>query len=97
VLDIGCNDGYMALRCKQLGADVTAVDGVYREGLKYVRRHLQPRFRFYAIDLMSSSFRELGRFDVILYLGGDKHCGRITLRARYRGQPTPFVFAGEQL
>jgi len=81
VLDIGCNDGYMALRCEQLGADVTAVDGVYQEGLKYVRRHLQPRFRFYAIDLMSSSFRELGRFDVILYLGGDKQRGRITLRA----------------
>jgi tRNA (mo5U34)-methyltransferase len=180
VLDIGCNDGYMALRCEQLGADVTAVDGVYRDGLKYVRRHLQPRFRFYAIDLMSSSFTELGRFDVILYLGvlyhtmypfeqllriagacdvgssvylesefynlrghetkptisfnydggivgdlsspafpsvawitttlglvgfreitelaraGDKHRGRITLHARYAGQPTPFLFAGEQ-
>jgi len=69
VLDIGCNDGYMALRCEQLGADVTAVDGVYRDGLKYVRRHLQPLFRFYDIDLMSPSFTELGRFDVILYLG----------------------------
>ncbi len=69
VLDIGCNDGYMALRCEQLGADVTAIDGVYRDGLKYMRRHLRPRFSFYAIDLMSPSFTELGRFDIILYLG----------------------------
>jgi 2-polyprenyl-3-methyl-5-hydroxy-6-metoxy-1,4-benzoquinol methylase len=69
VLDIGCNDGYMSLRCEQLGADVTAIDGVYRDGLKYVRQHLRPRFRFFVIDLMSASFTELGRFDIILYLG----------------------------
>ncbi len=69
VLDIGCNDGFMSLRCEQLGAHVTGIDGVYRDGLKYVRRHLRPKFRFYMIDLMSPSFSELGRFDVILYLG----------------------------
>ena len=69
VLDIGCNDGFMSLRCEQLGAQVTGIDGIYRDGLKYVRKHLRPKFRFYAIDLMSSSFSELGRFDVILYLG----------------------------
>ena len=69
VLDIGCNDGFMSLRCERLGADVTGIDGVYRDGLKYVRQHLNPRFHFYAIDLMSPSFTELGRFDVILYLG----------------------------
>jgi len=82
VLDIGCNDGYMALRCKQLGADVTAVDGVYREGLKYVRRHLQPRFRPIRRDPLPR-WRQASWPD---------HPA-----ARYRGQPTPFVFAGEQL
>jgi tRNA (mo5U34)-methyltransferase len=69
VLDIGCNDGYMSLQCERLGADVTAIDGVYRDGLRYVRSHLRPRFRFYTVDLMSLAFNELGRFDVILYLG----------------------------
>jgi len=69
VLDIGCNDGFMSLRCERLGADVTGIDGIFRDGLRCVRQHLQPRFRFYVIDVMSPSFRELGRFDVILYLG----------------------------
>lgn len=26
VLDIGCNDGFMCLRCERLGADVTGID-----------------------------------------------------------------------
>jgi hypothetical protein len=34
-----------------------------------VRRHLNPSFKFYAVDIMSPLFSELGRFDVILYLG----------------------------
>ena len=59
----------MSLRCEKLGADVVGIDGIYRDGLKFVRHHLKPRFQFYAIDLMSPSFAELGRFDVILYLG----------------------------
>jgi SAM-dependent methyltransferase len=69
VLDLGCNDGFMSLKCEKLGANVTGVDGIYREGLKCVREHLKPRFKFFEIDMMSSSFMELGRFDVILYLG----------------------------
>ena len=69
VLDIGCNDGFMSLRCERLGAQVVGIDGIYRDGLKYVREHLKPKFQFYVIDLMSPSFHELGRFDVILYLG----------------------------
>jgi len=69
VLDIGCNDGYMSLMCASLGADVTSIDGVCTDGLKFIRRHLKPKIRFYAIDMMSPSFYELGRFDVILYLG----------------------------
>lgn len=69
VLDIGCNDGFMSLKCERLGADVTGIDGIFRDGLKCVREHLKPRFQFYAIDIMSASFHELGRFDIILYLG----------------------------
>jgi tRNA (mo5U34)-methyltransferase len=69
VLDIGCNDGFMSLACERLGADVVAIDGVATDGLKLIRKRLKPRFRFYAMDLMSPSFYELGRFDVILYSG----------------------------
>jgi tRNA (mo5U34)-methyltransferase len=69
LLDIGCADGYMSLQCARLGAEVTAVDGIYRESLKYVREHAETKFQFYCIDFLSSSFLELGRFDVILYLG----------------------------
>ena len=69
VLDVGCADGFMCLRCEALGAQVTGIDGVVRDGLKFVRRHLRPRFAFYAIDVLSPSFGELGRFDVVLSLG----------------------------
>ena len=69
VLDVGCSDGFMSLKFEALGAEVTAVDGIYRDGLRYVRRHLRPKFRFYAMDVLSHSFNELGRFDVVLYLG----------------------------
>ena len=69
VLDIGCNDGYICLRCEELGADVVGIDGIHRDGLKYVRQHLKPKFKFFCMDIMSPSFCELGRFDVILYLG----------------------------
>jgi tRNA (mo5U34)-methyltransferase len=69
VLDVGCADGWNSLRCEQMGGRVTAIDGVYRDGLRYVRRALRPRFRFVQVDVMSSSFLELGTFDVVLYLG----------------------------
>ena len=69
VLDIGCNDGYMSLQCARLGANVTAIDGIYRDSLKYVREYAETKFQFYCIDFLSPSFFELGRFDVILYLG----------------------------
>jgi tRNA (mo5U34)-methyltransferase len=69
VLDIGCNDGFFSLKCARLGADVTAVDGIATDGLKYVQQYASPKFRFYCIDMMSPSFCELGHFDVILYLG----------------------------
>jgi 2-polyprenyl-3-methyl-5-hydroxy-6-metoxy-1,4-benzoquinol methylase len=69
VLDVGCSDGYMSLACEALGAEVTAIDGIAREGLQYVRRRLEPKFKFYAIDVLSHSFNELGRFDVVLYFG----------------------------
>jgi tRNA (mo5U34)-methyltransferase len=69
LLDIGCADGYMSLRCEQLGADVVSIDGVLRDGLRYVKARLAPKFKFYCLDMMSPSFLELGRFDIILYLG----------------------------
>jgi tRNA (mo5U34)-methyltransferase len=69
VLDIGCADGYIALHCARLGADVTAIDGVNRDSLRYVLEHAETKFRFYCVDLLSPSFLELGHFDIILYLG----------------------------
>jgi tRNA (mo5U34)-methyltransferase len=69
VLDIGCNDGYFSLRCEELGARVIAIDGVFRDGLKYVFKNLKPKFQFYCMDMMNPVFHELGRFDIILYMG----------------------------
>jgi SAM-dependent methyltransferase len=69
VLDVGCNDGYMSLRCEKLGVDVVGIDGIYWDGLKFIRAHLKPKFKFYCMDLMSPTFLELGRFDVIIYFG----------------------------
>jgi hypothetical protein len=37
--------------------------------MKFIQNRLKPRISFYAIDMMSPSFFELGRFDIILYLG----------------------------
>jgi tRNA (mo5U34)-methyltransferase len=69
LLDIGCADGFFSLKCEELGADVIGIDGIHRDGLKYVRKILNPKFRYYCIDFLSPSLHELGRFDVILYLG----------------------------
>ena len=69
LLDIGCNDGYMSLRCEAYGAHVTSIDGVCTPGLALVRNRLKPKLRFYAMDMLSPSFYELGRFDIVLYLG----------------------------
>lgn len=69
VLDIGCSDGYMSLQCARLGGDVTAVDGVNRDSLKYILQHADAKFRFYCVDFLSPSFLELGQFDIVLYLG----------------------------
>jgi tRNA (mo5U34)-methyltransferase len=69
VLDVGTADGWNALRCEKLGASVTAVDAIHREGLRYVRGRLTPRFRFVQMDISGPSFLELGQFDVVLYLG----------------------------
>lgn len=69
LLDIGCADGYFSLRCARLGADVTAIDGTYSDAIRYVRRHAEPKFKFYCMDFLSPSFLELGRYDVILYFG----------------------------
>ncbi|HZR82203.1 MAG TPA: class I SAM-dependent methyltransferase [Candidatus Binatia bacterium] len=69
VLDVGCADGWNSLECERLGAEVTAVDAIHRDGLRYVRRHLRPRFRFVQVDVLSPSFLELGSYDFVLYLG----------------------------
>jgi tRNA (mo5U34)-methyltransferase len=69
ILDVGCADGYFSLECEKLGGDVVGIDGIYRDSLKYIRERVKPKFKFYCMDLMSPSFSELGRFDVILYLG----------------------------
>ncbi len=73
VLDVGCADGWNALQCEALGARVTAIDGVYRDGLRCARHALQPKFRFVQLDILSPSFLELGSFDVVLYLGVPYH------------------------
>ena len=59
----------MSLMCASPGADVTSIDGVCTEGMKFIQNRLKPRISFYAIDMISPSFFELGRFDIILYLG----------------------------
>jgi tRNA (mo5U34)-methyltransferase len=70
VLDIGCNDGFFSFALEARGAEVTAVEcGPHTAGFK-----LNHRLRDSSVKMVESTVYELtpeqlGRFDLILFLG----------------------------
>ncbi len=76
VLDIGCSDGFYSFECERRGAKrVLAVDdfsSVYIDapsGFMVARELLHSKVEFSQRDLFSLDSKEVGRFDVVLFLG----------------------------
>ncbi len=69
VLDIGAWDGWFSFEMEKRGATVVAVDAVQSEKFLVARELLGSKVDFVLSDVYDLSPVELGRFDVILFLG----------------------------
>ncbi len=69
VLDIGAWDGWFSFEMEKRGASVVAVDAVQSEKFLVARGFLNSKVEFVKADVYDLSPAELGRFDVILFLG----------------------------
>ena len=73
VLDVGCNEGFFSLHMASKGANVRGLDiDQYRiEKARYIKSLLGEgkEIRFEQLDIYSSEFKELPRFDLCLCLG----------------------------
>lgn len=73
VLDVGCNEGFFSLRCRELGArEVVGIDiNPQRiEKAHFIIDVLQPSaVQFVQRDLFGPDLPEIGRFDVAMCLG----------------------------
>jgi tRNA (mo5U34)-methyltransferase len=76
VLDIGCSDGFYSFECERRGATrVLAVDdfsSVYIDspsGFDVAREALGSRVEFVSSNLFELSAKEIGTFDLVLFLG----------------------------
>ena len=69
VLDIGAWDGWFSFEMEKRGASVVAVDAVRSEKFLIARDLLNSKVEFVLSDVYDMNPAELGRFDVILFLG----------------------------
>ena len=69
VLDIGAWDGWFSFEMERRGAEVVAADIVERPTFLAARDALGSRVRFVLSDIYHLSPAELGRFDIVLFLG----------------------------
>ncbi len=70
-LDLGTRDGFFAFELERRGADVLAVDYCAAEqtGFAVAARALDSRVRFLRANVFDLRPREVGTFDVVLFLG----------------------------
>lgn len=70
-LDLGARDGFFAFELERRGADVLAVDYFAAEetGFAVAARALGSRARFLRANLFDLRPRDVGTFDVVLFLG----------------------------
>lgn len=70
-LDLGTRDGYFAFELERRGADVLAVDYCASEstGFAVAARVLGSRVRFQQANIYDLRPRDLGAFDIVLFLG----------------------------
>lgn len=69
VLDIGAWDGWFSFEMERRGADVVAVDCVEIENFLYAHDARKSKVDYRILDVMELSPRELGYFDIVLFLG----------------------------
>jgi tRNA (mo5U34)-methyltransferase len=69
VLDIGAWDGWFSFEMEKRGASVVAVDAVQSERFLVARDLLNSKVEFVLSDVYDLNPAELGRFDVIFFLG----------------------------
>jgi tRNA (mo5U34)-methyltransferase len=69
VLDIGAWDGWFSFEMERRGADVVAVDCVEIENFLYAHDARQSKVDYRILDVMDLTPRELGYFDIVLFLG----------------------------
>ncbi len=69
VLDIGAWDGWFSFEMERRGAEVLALDAAKNTRLLEARRLLGSRIEYRIGDICRLTWRELGTFDIVLFLG----------------------------
>jgi tRNA (mo5U34)-methyltransferase len=69
VLDIGAWDGWFSFEMERRGAEVLALDYAKNTRLLEARRLLGSRIEYRIGDICRLTWRELGTFDIVLFLG----------------------------
>ena len=69
VLDIGAWDGWFSFEMERRGADVLALDSAKNTRLLEARRLLGSRIEYRIGDICRLTWKDLGTFDIVLFLG----------------------------
>ncbi len=69
VLDIGAWDGWFSFEMERRGAEVLALDSTRNTRLLEARRLLNSRIDYRIGDICRTTAREIGTFDIVLFLG----------------------------
>ncbi len=69
VLDIGTWDGWFAFEMERRGADVTAIDNIEQPAFYLARDRLGAKVDYRVLDVYQLAAAEIGRFDLVLFLG----------------------------
>jgi tRNA (mo5U34)-methyltransferase len=102
VLDVGARDGYFSFAMEQRGAEVVAIDHVPpdRNGFDYCKRAFGSEVEHITCNVYDLERVQIGRFDVILFLGIFYHTRHLLLaldKIRALSDPGTLVFVETQL
>jgi len=69
VLDIGAWDGWFSFEAERHGGDVVALDCVQIPSFQQVHRKLKSKVEYRILDFYELAFEDLGKFEVVFFLG----------------------------
>jgi tRNA (mo5U34)-methyltransferase len=69
VLDIGAWDGWFSFEAERHGGDVVALDCVQIPSFLQVHRKLESKVDYRILDFYELAFEDLGKFEVVFFLG----------------------------